>query len=63
MTSEQMIRKSFEKAKEDINSVRYETLNNIRYLNIKLKEYEIRIREMERRLAQSERLMLRENMG
>ncbi len=62
MISEKKIRESFRKVRKDIDLERYETSNNLRYLNIKVKEQGIRIRELERRLAQIERLALRETM-
>jgi hypothetical protein len=59
MTNEKKIKKSFQNVRKEIDLFKYDTYNNLRFLNVKVKEQAIRIRELERRLAQVERLSLR----
>ena len=60
MVSEKKLRNSFTNVRRDIDVLKYATLNNVRYLNTKVKEQGIRIRELERRLAQIERVSIQE---
>jgi len=60
MINEKKVQNSFRNAKRDIDAIRYESMNALRFLNVKVKEQDIRIKEMERRLAQVERLAMRE---
>jgi hypothetical protein len=62
MINESKIRSSFQRVRKDIDMLKYDAFNNIRYLNVKVKEQGIMIRELERRLAQVERISLRENL-
>ncbi|MCK5140468.1 MAG: hypothetical protein KAK00_05675 [Nanoarchaeota archaeon] len=62
MVTESRIKKSFTNVRKDINLFKYNTGNNLSYLNVKVKEQGIRIRELERRLAQIERLSIRETI-
>jgi hypothetical protein len=57
--NEKKIKNSFQKVRKDMDCFKYDTYNNLRFLNVKVKEQAIRIRELERRLAQVERLSLR----
>lgn len=63
MVSEQRIKRAFMRVKKGMEEIRYSTSNNLRYLNVLVKEQDIRIKELERRLAQIERLSLRKVMG
>ena len=56
------VRKSFQRVRQDVNALRYDSSNSIRYLNYVVGEQNIRIRELERRLAQLERLNIREKL-
>jgi hypothetical protein len=62
MISEKKIKDAFKQAKKDINFLNYNTSNNLRFLNVKVKEQAIRIRELERRISQVERLSFKEEI-
>jgi len=62
MISKTKLKQSFVRIRKDIDYVHYNTTNQSRYLNIKVKEQSIRIRELERRLAQLERITIREKV-
>ncbi len=62
MKSENKIKQSFARVKQDMNAMRYESYNHVRYLNHLVREQGLRIRELERRLGQLERLSIRERL-
>ena len=60
--NEKKLRNSFRNVRTDMDALRYEASNNIRYLKVKTKEQGIRIKELERRLGAIEILHLRERI-
>ena len=60
--NEKKLRNSFRNVRTDMEALKYEAYNNIRYLKVKTKEQGIRIKELERRLGAIELLHLRERI-
>jgi hypothetical protein len=63
MKQKNKIKKAFQRVKLDVDVIRYDTYNYLRYLNEKAREQDTRIREIERRLSQAERIVVREAMA
>ena len=63
MINETKLKNSFTNVRKEIDGLKYECSNQLRFLNIKVKEQEIRITELERRLAQTEILLIREQVS
>lgn len=62
MVTEKKIKDSFAKVKRDIDFLRYDSANRLRFLYKRTQEQAIRIRELERRLAQVERISVRQKI-
>ncbi|MBR9699522.1 hypothetical protein GOV09_03655 [Candidatus Woesearchaeota archaeon] len=62
MISQRKLQNSFAQVRRDIDFMKYDSWNQMRNLNVRVKEQSIRIKELERRLAQVERLSIREQV-
>ena len=62
MVSETKIQNSFHRVRQDVDFLKHEALNNIRFLNFKVDRQKYRIKELERRLAQLERISIKDQV-